>query len=200
MSSKQNLSEPNPLRGDPAARGGIGRLDRRKSRDASWSIPSGRRSIRAPRTDLLESAADDADPEDPAPDDPGRRPAARPVGRRPALPQGDQRHRHHPAHRPGPRRAARQGPAADRSGAVRLLAAPGRHRHRRAIETRRADRKPLAATHRGRGGHGGQQQRRRHRRSCSTPSPAAARSSSRAGSWSRSAARSACPTSWRPAA
>ena len=55
-----------------------------------------------------------------------------------------------------------KGLAPNRSGTVWLLSAPGRHRQRRAIQTRRTDRKALAATHRRRGGHGRQQQRRRH--------------------------------------
>ena len=57
-----------------------------------------------------------------------------------------------------PAKAMRQ--IADGTG--RLLAAPGRHRDRRAVEARRADRVAPAAAHRRRGGHGGQQQRRRH--------------------------------------
>ena len=85
-------------------------------------------------------------------------------------------------------------PAPDRSRTVGLLARPGRHPERPAIAARR--------THRTSSCSNSPAPRRprwstttpRPRRSCSIRSPAAGRSSSRAASWSRSAARSACPT------
>ena len=55
---------------------------------------------------------------------------------KPVLPPGGQRHRDHPAHRPGPGGPVRPGARPDSADAAKLLAAPGGPRNRQAVPAR----------------------------------------------------------------
>ena len=153
-----------------------------------------RAAVDQTRDRLLESRPERCRRRDLAPDDPGRRPAARRSGRRPLLPQGRSTPRASSCTRPWAGPCCRPKPRPNRRRADRLLAAPGRPGQRPTLAARRADRRAAQTAHRRRGRHGRQQQRRRHRRSFSIRSPAARKSSYPAASSWKSAARSACPT------